>query len=280
VIAIGDVHGDLASLRAALRLGGAIDAQDHWSGGSMVVVQTGDLLDRGDDEREILALVRRLRDEATEAGGAFLTLNGNHELMNVQGDFRYVTPHGFREFESYSRLVAEHPELSSLPPVARPRAAAFMPGGPMARQLAEQNTVMVVGDTVFVHGGLRPEQVDYGLAHINEAVRAFMLTGRRLPPSLQGEDSPVWDRLFATRSDPETCALLAATLRRAQAQRLVIGHTVQPQGITSACDGRVWRIDVGLARYYGGPIEVLEIEGDRVRPLRARAAVETSPAAP
>jgi hypothetical protein len=40
---------------------------------------------------------------------------------------------------------------------------------------------------------------------------------------------------------------------------MVVGHTVQDHGITSACDGTLWRIDVGLAKHYGGPIEVLEL---------------------
>jgi hypothetical protein len=34
---------------------------------------------------------------------------------------------------------------------------------------------------------------------------------------------------------------------------------VQQGGITHACEGRVFRIDVGLSRYYEGPIQVLEI---------------------
>jgi hypothetical protein len=46
--------------RAALRLAGALDEHDHWTGGRLVVVQTGDQLDRGDDEPEILDLLERL----------------------------------------------------------------------------------------------------------------------------------------------------------------------------------------------------------------------------
>jgi hypothetical protein len=42
-------------------------------------------------------------------------------------------------------------------------------------------------------------------------------------------------------------------------KRMVVGHTVQKQGINAACDGSVWRIDVGLAKLYDGPIEVLEL---------------------
>ncbi len=43
---------------------------------------------------------------------------------------------------------------------------------------------------------------------------------------------------------------------------MVVGHTVPPHGITSACDDKLWRIDVGLGKEYGGPIEVLELTPD------------------
>src|SRR4030042_85059 len=60
VVAVGDLHGDLTAARAALRLGGAIDAADRWIGGDLVVVQTGDEIDRGDADREIIDLFSRL----------------------------------------------------------------------------------------------------------------------------------------------------------------------------------------------------------------------------
>jgi hypothetical protein len=272
LVAIGDLHGDITALRGALHLAGAIDPQDHWSGGPLVVVQTGDQLDRGDSERAILDWIRQLTDEAARAGGAFIALNGNHEVMNVQGDFRYVTPGGYDDFRAFEDLVRDRPRLALLPEVARPRAAAFAPGGPYARRLAEQNTIVVVGDTVFVHGGLLPAHVDYGFEAINRGVRAWMLgDAPRLPEVMDGEDSPVWLRLFAITDDAQACAVLQQALDRAHARRLVVGHTVQQQGINAACDGHVWRIDVGLARYYGGPMQALEIAGERVSVLRASA---------
>ena len=50
IVAIGDLHGDLAATRRALRVAGAIDEQDQWTGEDLVIVQTGDILDRGGDE--------------------------------------------------------------------------------------------------------------------------------------------------------------------------------------------------------------------------------------
>ena len=88
LVAIGDLHGDLDATRRVLRLAGATDERDAWVGGDLVLVQTGDQLDRGDDEPEILDLFDRLAKEAAAAGGAVHVLNGNHEFMNVKGDVR------------------------------------------------------------------------------------------------------------------------------------------------------------------------------------------------
>jgi hypothetical protein len=274
LVAVGDVHGDLAATRRALRLAGAIDDQDRWVGESLVVVQTGDQLDRGDDEQAILDLFDRLRTEAQAAGGAFHALNGNHELMNVAGDLRYVTPGGFADFEGVQGLALDDPALARLPPQARARAAAFVPGGPYARMLAQRNTVVIVGPTVFVHGGVLPHHVPRGvddLVRLNADVRQWLVGGDdqgTLERLVMPEDGVVWTRIYAG-DDAQACTLLGEALGRLQVERMVVGHTVQEHGITSGCDGRVWRIDVGLATHYGGRTQVLVIEGDRVEPLSA-----------
>ena len=69
---MGDVHGDYDAAISALKLAGAIDDNLRWIGGDLTIVQTGDQLDRGDQERAILDLFERIADEAHEAGGAFI----------------------------------------------------------------------------------------------------------------------------------------------------------------------------------------------------------------
>lgn len=258
LVAIGDVHGDLSAFRQALRTADAIDAADHWSGGALFVVQMGDLLDRGDDEPEILALVSRLEQEAAAAGGHFVTLQGNHEVMNVQRDFRYVTTDGLRDYARY-RDEASPEARRSLPRPAHGRAGAFEPRSHFAREFASRNTVIRVGDTVFVHGGLSPAAAALGLDAINRASRDFYLGVGPISPILASEESPIWHRGYAVEDTDETCAQLAQALESVGAARMVIGHTVQERGITHACEGRVFRVDVGLSRYYDGPIQALEI---------------------
>jgi hypothetical protein len=269
LVAIGDLHGDLEVTRKALRLAGAIDAGGKWVGGKLVVVQTGDMIDRGDGDRAILDLLGRLRGEAKQAGGDVLLLSGNHELMNVASDFRYVTPGGFTTFVDVRPTGPKAPMLAELEPAKRGRTAAFVPGGPYAAMIADWPIMMKVGDSVFVHGGILPKHVAYGLDRMNDEVRAWVLDKRPEPPAVVvAEDGPVWTRGYSSSPSEQDCARLGKALSMLGARRMVVGHTPQKEGISPACGDRVWRIDVGLARYYGGPLQVLQIEGDQVKVLK------------
>jgi hypothetical protein len=271
VVVLGDLHGDVESTREAFRLAGAIDAQDRWVGGKLVLVQVGDQLDRGDDEPEILLLLERLSQEAAQNGGAVHVLNGNHELMNASGDLRYVTEDGLRDYEAVP-LSSSRKLSPSVPPKARGRMAAFLPGSDLARKLAQRNTVAIVGDTVFAHAGVLAKHVRYGIGRINDDVRQF-LRGEvpTLVDTVAGEDSPVWTRVYGGRQpSAETCTELNAVLAALSVKRMVVGHTVQDAGVTSACDGRVYRVDVGLSDYYGNkPTQVLELSQSGAKVLGA-----------
>ena len=271
IVAFGDVHGDLDATRSALRLAGAIDAEDRWIGGRLVVVQTGDQLDRGDDERAILDLFEQLRVQAAAAGGAFHALLGNHELMNVRGDLRYVTDGGFADFADFVDALDYDPNdslLAKFEPHERGRMAALLPGRPYARLLAERVVILRVGDNVFVHGGVLPDHVTFGLDRINREAQDWLRGKTDRPEILVGPESPQWTRLYSQEPDSVACETLGQVLSRMKARRIVMGHTIQDGGITSACEGLAWRIDVGMAAHYGGPVEVLEIIGDSVRVLR------------
>ena len=91
--AIGDMHGDPNHALRALRLCDAVDEAGRWSGGTMTVVQVGDVFDRGNASIALQHVLWELRDQAAEAGGELKLLLGNHELMNLQGRIHYV--HGF-----------------------------------------------------------------------------------------------------------------------------------------------------------------------------------------
>jgi len=89
-IVIGDVHGELEGFRGILRNAGLIDSKANWSGGDDILIQTGDVIDRGPYSIEAVDLLRKLQKEATDAKGEVIRLCGNHELMLVQDIFYYA----------------------------------------------------------------------------------------------------------------------------------------------------------------------------------------------
>ena len=87
------------------------------------------------------------------------------------------------------------------------RVGLFSPGGPLAQQLSMHNTVLIVNDTVFAHGGLVPRHVDFGLDKLNKSVSEWM-RGKRIEDedtkvalgmAIGGvKDSVVWHRAYGT----------------------------------------------------------------------------------
>ena len=161
------------------------------------------------------------------------------------------------------------PDVKSRPPVQRWRAAAFRPGGPFAVRLSRHPFILIVGDTVFVHGGLHPDHVRYGVDRINREL-ADWLSGDTdsVAATLTDRTSPIWLRDLAKDPDAEDCKLLAETLELLKVRRMVVGHTIH-EHISSSCDAGIWKIDTGMnPDYFGGPVEVLEIKGSEVKVIR------------
>ncbi|KAK3016559.1 hypothetical protein RJ639_005820 [Escallonia herrerae] len=293
LIAVGDLHGDLQKAQQALRLAGIVDSAGGWCGGAATLVQVGDVLDRGGDEIRILYFLERLKRQAAKSGGKVITMNGNHEIMNIDGDFRCVTKSGVDEFKvwadwynvgnsmkSLCHGLKEPKDIFNGLPTKfnnvrdeynegfRARLAALRPQGPIStRFLSRNETVVVVGESVFVHGGLLPDHVVYGLERINEEVRDWIVgvKGRVSSSLVRGRDSVVWLRRFseevAGKCDCSTLERVLAVIPGAK--RMVMGHTIQQSGINGACGNRAIRIDVGMSRGCGdGLPEVLEIVGN------------------
>ena len=136
IVAVGDVHGAHDNLITVLRSAGLIDRKKRWSGGTTHLVQTGDVLDRGDEEREVMDLLMKLEKQARKAGGRVHALMGNHEIQNFLGLFSAVTPKGFEAFArdalaSYAIGTTTSPART--PKAARrkpPRASTRTPSGP------------------------------------------------------------------------------------------------------------------------------------------------------
>ncbi len=206
IVAIGDVHNAFDDFVAILRRTGLIDKQNHWTGGKTTFVQVGDLLDRGPKPREVMDLMMALEKEAAQAGGRVVSLLGNHELMNIMGDLRYVIPVNYGSFAdgnsekrqkaayeeylkwkgSHAALLAELPqpmELTEAEWMARHPAGfieqreAFGPKGEYGEWLRGHAAVAEIDGVIFLHGGIDPDlaktKLDAMNKRIHDEIKAF-----------------------------------------------------------------------------------------------------------
>jgi hypothetical protein len=198
-VAIGDVHGDARAFEAILMRAGLVDARLEWQGGAATLVQIGDVTDRGRDVRRVLDLLMRLERDAPARGGRVVFVLGNHEVMNLLGETRDVTPEIFASFadeRSEARRQAAWEAAAALetrrtatsqasgerlgrdawmaahPPGFLEYRDAFGPRGRYGRWLRQHGIVARVGQGIFMHAGMDPERPVADLEGLNRQVRA------------------------------------------------------------------------------------------------------------
>jgi hypothetical protein len=279
IVAIGDVHGAYNEVVRILRVAHLIDSRNRWIGGKTHLVQLGDLVDRGPDSRKAIDLFRSLEKEAERAGGHVHVLLGNHEVMRILGDLRYVTPGEYEAFatrdsrsvrEKYFQLnglTATEDNLKATPLGSVEMRIAFGPQDSYGRWLRELNVVTEINGIVFVHGGLSPAVAAMSCDDINETVRREIGTDidkTRTAPleSLAArEDGPLWYRGLA--QVPDTAGQqIDDTLSQHHARAIVVGHTIATEGrVRVRFGGKVLQIDTGMQPAYasGGRATALEI---------------------
>ena len=300
IVAVGDVHGAYERFVKILQAAQLVDNKQKWIGRGAVLVQTGDVVDRGPEGRRVLELLRRLEGEAERAGGRVLALIGNHEVMSMAGDLRYVSAAEYGTFrngdstdlrdrvltaltgraetsargsgDKFDRDAFRIEFLAQTPLGQIERQLAFGPEGEYGRWLRAHDTVVKVNGILFIHGGISPTVAALGCEGINDAVRAEMkelpVDGARLSTFLATrEDGPLWYRGLAVESEGTLAGDLTTMLERLQARAIVVGHTVTANSrITTRFGGRVVQIDTGMlgeAFYPGGRASALEIQDGR-----------------
>jgi hypothetical protein len=285
VVAVGDVHGALERFAAILQKAQLIDAQRRWVGGKAVLVQTGDIADRGVGMRATYDFVMALEAQARSAGGRVHMLLGNHEVMNMAGELRDAGPEIFETFGGEVQM-----------------REAFSPRGRYGRWLRGKKVIESIDGSIFLHGGINPEFSTGSVDDINRRARremdewdagvAWLVKQKRLEPApkfldavdaanaeikslLEGEqrdepetrqalarllpvanigssslfhpDGPLWFRGFNGWGDEEGPDLVAKVLKQLRGQRVVSGHSVQQtRRITERFGGRVFLIDTGM----------------------------------
>ncbi len=246
IFAVSDIHGEYRALAELLRGAGVVGEDLSWSWGDGHLVILGDVFDRGDRVTECLWLIRRLEDEARQAGGRVHFVLGNHETMVLQGDLRYV-----HERYQSGIVAASGVDYDDL----------FGPAMELGRWLRSKNVAVRINGVLFVHGGVGPEVVerDLDLPRMNALarsavdLRSYDLAFADMPGFLLAGEGPIWYRRYhrGTPAEPQlTKAELDAVLGHFGALAVVVGHTDIGE-VQALYGGKAYGIDVSLEELGG-----------------------------
>ena len=223
VIAVGDLHGDYQAWITIAHAAGILDSRNRWAGGNTTLVQLGDITDRGPDSLKIIRSLQQLQKEAPRKGGKVVVVLGNHEAMNLVGDYRYTSAGEYASFADAQSAArrdrlfelnkaaieasyrAKDPKMSadairSAWIAATPlgwveHKLAWMPSGELGKWATQNPAVVKIGDTLFVHGGLSAEFAKLPIEEINRRVAAAMAAGDESPNSILYDPlGPLWYR--------------------------------------------------------------------------------------
>ncbi len=212
IVAIGDVHGTYDKLVPLLKGTGLVDDELNWAGGKDHLVFVGDLLDRGKKDRAVIELIMRLQNEARSAGGQVHSLLGNHDVMVMIGDLRYVHNTSFADFaqegdpadrenafNNYKSLYAgkgiKEPKLRAAFDVRFPVGYfalqdKFGLEGSYGAWSLTRPVIIKINNVAFVHGGLTRAVASLGIEEINRKIKedilSFVKYSETLEPLVEG----------------------------------------------------------------------------------------------
>ena len=246
IIIIGDVHGDIKRFKNILINKQIINNDLEWiaSPPETVIVQLGDQVDsknrNTDEDWEVLKdydmiyFTEHLNLIARAKGGYCISLIGNHELMNVIGDFSYVS------------------EKSN----TQTRTQMFKPKGSMALILAKRPLVLKIGDLLFCHAKLNLSHLNLlkkynkDLSYINQIWKNYLenekisIEDKELVDNIIiGSGGILWNRF--ENNIEETTELF----KELGITYMFVGHTTYDKIVLK--DNQIWYCDTGLSRSFG-----------------------------
>ena len=265
ILVVGDLHGDWEVTKKLFLKFNIIDTNNRWIAEpkDTKIVQVGDIVDRGGrpdtigdecSELKIMDFLDDLNDKAEAYGGGVYCLLGNHEIMNVVGNFDYA---GQMSIDCFGGKEG--------------RMKAFQPGGIIAKRFAcSRNAIMKIGNFLFVHGGLSEKHLNKSINEINLTMRNYLngdtkLYNQEFIDYYMDHNGILWNRDLSIGS-PD-CNKVDNILDYFNVNGLIVGHTVQDEGINSKCCDKIWRVDTGMSSAFGDKnnIQILEIKDDGVK---------------
>jgi hypothetical protein len=245
-LVISDFDNHIEAFSMVLLGEGIMDEDFNWTYGNGHLIITGDLFDRGTNVTECLWLLYKLEVEALEAGGRVHLVIGNHEMMNLEDDWRYIEGKYFTNAQLMNkRMISFYDENTEI-----------------GRWLRTKNIILKLGDYALMHGGVSPQVANLNLSYqqMNDFGRARMNGGPCPGPcsTVTGSNGVYWYRGMANQEltqqqVDDICEYL-------DVNRVIFGHT-KGTTVRSLYNGKVLAIDMfHMTNFANGFMEALQFE--------------------
>ena len=258
ILAISDIESGFKTFRDFLIANNVIDESLNWIFGSGHLVLNGDFVDRGFSTTQVLWFIYKLEQDAKKQGGIVHFILGNHELKNMQGNYDATSPKYFHIASILEKRQSQLYDENSI----------------LGKWMSSKNTIELINGTLFTHGGIHPEIVNYdvNLSELNQItsenyyIPYYPKLEKTKEQFLNSTYTGIaWYRGYfkddLTQKDVELC------LRKFNANSIVVGHTLQPK-VNRSYEGKVIAIDVKHPKDYhknfpNSKSEGLLIENDK-----------------
>lgn len=263
---LSDIEGNFDALRKLLQGNKVVDEKLDWTFGKGHLVIVGDLFDRGNQVTECLWLVYSLEEKAKKYGGHVHLILGNHEIMNLDGNDKYVE----LKYKDNFKLMGK--DLQQV----------YGENSELGKWLRTKNVMEKIGDILFVHGGISDEvnRLNLSISQVNNITRAYYGKGEQARNSsdsvlnyLYSYASPFWDRHFYLGEDKHmrfsingqvylqskpTVEKVDDYLKSFRVNRIITGHTIKSDTINLHYGDKIINVDT---KHADGKSEALLIEG-------------------
>lgn len=260
---LSDIEGNFGAFRKLLQANGVMDAEFNWTFGDGHLVLIGDFVDRGEQVTEVLWLIYSLEEKAKAAGGYVHYVLGNHEIMIMSGDTRYINA----KYKDNSALLAEG--YTNL----------FSENSELGRWLRTKNIMEKVGKVLYVHAGVSAEvnRLNMSIPAINELTRpyyadsSYVYPDARLIAIFASKTSPFWYRGYYVGAEKATQEQVDSTLTVFGVEQVATGHSIVADIISAYYSGKVINLDLEHSK---GRSEALLIEADKLYRVNAEGKKE------
>jgi hypothetical protein len=250
LVIIGDIHGDIKRFKNILLDAKIINNNIEWIAEpqNTIVIQMGDQIDSLNrvenndweviEDLEMIKFTDLLDKIANVKGGRVISIIGNHEFMNILGNYTYVSA------KSIANNVKRRIEL-------------FKPGGQLSKILSDRPIIIKIGSLLFCHAGLTVshlfvlQKYNKDIFYLNKLWKLFVNTNNInnsedseiFSKIILDDDGILWTRNLTIGEE------LNIVLKSVKCNHMFVGHTVVDN--IKLINNNLWYTDTGISRAFG-----------------------------